>query len=81
VNFGTEDVMTCNVKALHEVDVSGCKTMKFSDFKAKSITNSFKNGLVRAIVGNELKEYVGIGWVTIRAVTHDDLTKYPRVIQ
>lgn len=81
VNFGTEDTVNCNPKMLEVVDISGCKTIKFSEFKAKTITNGFPNGEVRAIVGNELKEYVGIGWVTKRVVTHDDLKKYPRVVE
>lgn len=80
VNFGTEDVMTCDPKMLEVIDTSGCKTIKFSDFKAKTITNGFPNGEVCVIVGNELKNYVGIGWVTKRVVTHDDLKKYPRVV-
>ena len=80
VNFGTEDVVNCNPKMLELIDTSGCKTMSFSEFKRKTITNGFPNGEVRAIVGNELREYVGIGWVTKRVVTYDDLKKYPRVI-
>jgi hypothetical protein len=37
--------------------------------------------LNNCIVGNELKEFVGIGWITIRVATEDDLKQYPRVIQ
>src|SRR3989337_2352990 len=72
VNFGTEDVVSCNPKILEVVDTSGCKTIKLSEFKSKTITNSFPSGEVCVIVGNELREYVGIGWVTKRVVTHDD---------
>ncbi len=80
VNFGTEDVVTCDPKMLELVDTSKCKTISFSEFKAKTITNGFPNGEVTMIVGNEIKQYVGIGWVTKRTVTHDDLNKYPRVV-
>jgi len=31
-------------------------------------------------VGNELKHYVGIGWVTEKVITYNDLKLYPRVI-
>ncbi len=81
VNFGLEDVMTCIVTAIEQVDTSKCKTMDFKTWQAKSMCNSFKSGEVRVIIGNELKEYVGIGWTTQRVVTIEDLKKYPRVIQ
>lgn len=77
VNFGTEDVMTCSLSALVEVDTSKCKTMTFSDFKAKNFTNNHSE---LVIIGNEVKQYVGIGWVTIRVVTEDDLKKYKRLV-
>lgn len=80
VNFGTQDTVTCNPTMLNVIDTSDCKTMSFAEFNSKSITNGFKSGNVRVIIGNELKEYVGIGWITIRVVTYDDLKKYERVI-
>ena len=78
VNFGTEDTMTCSVKSLNEIDTSKCKTVSLQKFRNRMLDD--KGNLNRVIVGNELKEYVGIGWVTLRAVTHGDLQKYPRVI-
>jgi hypothetical protein len=32
------------------------------------------------IIGNELKQYVGIGWVSQRVITMDDLKRYPRLV-
>lgn len=78
VNFGTEDVLTCSKTAVEIVDTSKCKTVDFNEFRNRILKDN--STLDRAIVGNELKEYVGIGWITLRVVTMDDLTKYPRVI-
>ncbi len=79
VNFGTEDVSTCRNTALVEVDTSKCKTIPFSEIRSLSIANSDKlTGLY--IFGNELRRWVGVGWVTERVVTIDDLRKYPRVV-
>ena len=79
VNFGTEDTMTCAPSMLELVDVSSCKTVSFQEFRTRILSN--KSKLDKCIVGNELKDYVGIGWVTVRAITHEDLKKYPRVIE
>lgn len=80
VNFGTEDVMTCKPEMLEPVDVSKSKTMTFSEFQRKNIADSWQGGQVRVIIGNELKEYVGIGWITQGVVTENDLEKYPRIV-
>ena len=80
VNFGTEDVMTCKPEMLEPVDVSKSNTMTFSEFQRKNIANSWEGGKVRMIIGNELKEYVGIGWITLGVVKEDDLKNYPRII-
>lgn len=80
VNFGTDDCISIKESQLEPVDVSKCKTMTFQDFRTKTICNSFKGGQIRVIIGNEIKEYVGIGWVSQGIVTESDLTKYPRVI-
>lgn len=78
VNFGLEDVLTCSQTALIPIDTSKCKTVTFLEFKNRILSD--KSTLNNVIVGNELKEYVGIGWVTLRVVTEDDLKKYPRVV-
>ncbi len=78
VNFGTSDVLTCKKDAVIVVDTSKCNTITYHEFKSRIINE--KSTLTNAIVGNELLEYVGIGWITKRVVTLDDLKKYPRVI-
>ena len=79
VNFGEDDVITCKKDLIIPIDTSVCKEIKFSDLRSMSIVNSPK--LPRyAIIGNEVKNFVGIGWVTQRVVTEEDLTKYPRVV-
>lgn len=78
VNFGTTDVFTCGKTSVEIVDTSKCSTISFYEFNTRILRDN--SNLNRAIVGNELKEYVGIGWITLRVVTTDDLKLYPRVI-
>lgn len=78
VNFGLQDVLTCKKDSLEIVDISKCKTISFQQFKNRILSDN--SVFSYAIVGNELKHYVGIGWITVRVVTQDDLTKYPRVV-
>lgn len=80
VNFGQDDTVKCKIDILELIDVSKCKTITLKEWQSKSITNSFKNGEGIVIVGNEVKEYVGIGWISLRVVTEADLSKYPRLI-
>lgn len=80
VNFGLDDCITTTEKQLIEVDVSKCKTISFSELKAKSFTNSISQENNKVIIGNELREYVGIGWVALRVITEEDLKNYKRVI-
>lgn len=78
VNFGLYDVKTCPKQSVELVDTSNCKEVNYSEFRGRILKDNSKLG--RCIVGNELKEYVGIGWVTLRVVTMQDLAYYPRVI-
>jgi hypothetical protein len=81
VNFGTDDTMTCSEKALNPIDTSKCKTVSFQKYRNRiMMADKTTKNLNYAIVGNELKHFVGIGWVTQRVVTHGDLEKYPRVV-
>lgn len=80
VNFGTDDTMTCSIKALHEVDTSKCKTVDFNRYKRRVLMAKKDENFNIAIVGNELRHFVGIGWATVRVVNHEDLKKHPRVI-
>lgn len=79
VNFGTDDVATFSQAMLIPIDTSKCKTVSFQEFRSRIISD--KSKLNKCIVGNELKEYVGIGWITLRVVTDEDLKTYPRVIE
>lgn len=80
VNFGTEDVIAVKPTMLTPVDTSKCKTIKFDDLKRLSVANSAKLPPY-VIVGNELKHWVGIGWVSHGVVTDEQLGKYPRVVE
>lgn len=78
VNFGTDDVKTCKIDQLELIDVSKCKTVDFREFTTRTLRD---NGTLNyVIVGNELMHYVGIGWITTRVVTIDDLKIYPRAV-
>lgn len=79
VNFGLYDVKTCVVSSLQEIDVTDCKTIDLSEMNRLTIGDS-KDIPPYVIVGNELRHYVGIGWVTHRVILDSDLKKYPRVI-
>jgi hypothetical protein len=78
VNFGLSDTKTCSTNQLNLVDVSNCKTVPFNDFRNRILQE--KSDLNIVIVGNEVKEFVGIGWMTLRVVQLSDLLKYPRVV-
>lgn len=78
VNFGSEANLTCKKSDLVEVDVSGCKTVPFKEFQMRIMQDN--STLNNVILGNEIYEYVGIGWIPIRVITMADLKVYPRVI-
>jgi hypothetical protein len=78
VNFGLDDVMTCKKDSVEVIDTSKCKTVTFMEYRNRILSD--KSTLNYCIVGNELKHFVGIGWLTRRVVTLEDLKKYPRVI-
>ena len=78
VNFGLYTTMTCKKDAVEVVNTSKGSTISFREFNTRILRDN--STLDYAIVGNELKQYVGIGWITIRVVTINDLNLYPRVI-
>jgi len=78
VNFGLDDTKTCKIEQLETIDTSKCKTISFRDYSHRVLND--KSKLEYAIVGNELKHFVGIGWLTQKVIEEDDLKKYPRVI-
>ncbi len=80
VRFSSECFMKFRPEQIHIVPTDHCETIPFSEFKRKSITNSF-SGEARVIVSNEIKHYVGIGWVIEKFVENEsDLLKYPRLV-
>ena len=79
VNFGLTDVITCSSSLLIEIDTSNCKTIELQELNRLSIGNS-KELPPYVIMGNELRHYVGIGWVTQRVINENDLKKFPRLI-
>lgn len=79
VNFGTDDTMTCSEKMLIPVDTTKCKTVSLREYQERILID--KSKLDYVILGNEVRHFVGIGWMCNRVVTEDDLKKYPRVIQ
>ena len=78
INFGVTDVMTCKKDMIKIVDTSNCKTISFLEFRNRILSDNSK--LDYCIVGNELKHYVGIGWLTRRVINENDLKTYPRVV-
>ncbi len=80
VNFGEYDTKTCSVNTLSEIDTSKCKTVNFHKYKSRILMGKKDDNFDYCIVGNEVRHFVGIGWVTTGIVTTDDIKKYPRVI-
>jgi len=78
VNIGTSDVEKIVKDNCLLIDTKHCKTVTFNQFKNRILSDN--SVLNYVIVGNELKHYVGIGWVTERTIDYEDLKKYPRVI-
>lgn len=78
INFGLHDVKTCSKELVNVIDTSNCKTITFQEYRTRILKDN--STLEYCIVGNELKHYVGIGWLTHRVIKLEDLTKYPRVI-
>jgi len=78
VNFGLDTTKTVAHDMVEAIDVSNCKTVSFQEFRSRILSE--KSTLNECIVGNEVRHYVGIGWLVAGVVTHSDLLKLPRVI-
>lgn len=78
VNWGTDDTAEHTESVLIPIDTSKCKTVTMSEFRTRNITNDWDE---LVIIGNEVKNWVGIGWVSRGIVTENDLTKYRRLVQ
>lgn len=79
INFGKFDNKSVKKELVDIVNTSNCRTIsheevKYRIFSSKAVLDDI------VILGNEVKEYVGIGWITLRVVTLDDLNNYPRVV-
>lgn len=77
VNFGLMDTVTCKPSMLEIIDTDKCMTIDYNTYRNRILS---RDGIKNCIVGNELREFVGIGWITLRAINKNDLKKYPRVI-
>ncbi len=77
VNFGLDSVKTCAKDAVTVIDTSECKTITLQEYSSRILSD--KSTLSHCIVGNEVRHFVGIGWITIKVVSLEDLNKYPRV--
>jgi hypothetical protein len=80
VNFGTDKTMSISKTRLVEVDVSGYSTISFERYRRR-IMNVKDLDVNHVILGNEVHQFVGIGWIKIGVVTEEDLKKFPRVIK
>jgi hypothetical protein len=78
VNFGESDVVKVKTSLLDVVDVSMCDTVDWSEIRKKVLLH--QDDIPLLIIGNEVKEWVGFGFVTKNVVTNEDLSKYKRII-
>lgn len=81
VNWGTDDTEKHTASQLTAVDTSMCEEVPMSLFRALNITNGWKDDQSVMIIGNEVKHWVGIGWVSRGVVKDSDLKKYPRLVE
>lgn len=77
VNFGLRGSISCKPELLRLVPTDGCATCTAREYSDRVLRDA---GPDRVIVGNELRQFVGIGWITERVVTEADLLAYPRLV-
>jgi hypothetical protein len=84
VKFSSTRIYKFNPEQIEIVDVSACETIPFLEMKKSSVTGKAPeiNGVVhnKVILGNEVSEFVGIGWVLYTYVTKESLSIYARVV-
>jgi len=78
VNFGLVGSVAVKKDLATVIDTSKCKTITASQYRNRILDDN--STIDYAIVGNELRHYVGIGWITHRVIELSDLEKYPRVV-
>ena len=79
VNFGTAEVRTCKPTELRKVNTADVSKISFSEFRSRILKD--KSTLNKCIVGNEVMEYVRIGWISRGVVTLKDLKEIPMVVE
>lgn len=80
VNFGMEEkAVKMDQGDLVSIDTSGCRIITPNEYRRISMGGGGQDNTI--IIGNALHQYVGIGWVALRVVTHNDLKKYPRLAE
>lgn len=78
VRFKDDTFIQFRPEQIEIVDTHHCETVPYSRYRKRIIDE--KDTLDRVILGNELKAFVGIGWVTEDWVTERLLGMYPRVV-
>jgi hypothetical protein len=78
VRFKDDTFIKFRPEQIEIVDTHHCETIPYSRYRNRIIDE--KDTLDKAILGNELKQFVGIGWVTVEWVTERLLGMYPRVV-
>ena len=78
INVGIDEQLSVHVDKLELIAISHCKTKTYQEFKNRVLNND--ETFNYCIVGNELKHFVGIGWITKRVITESDLSNYPRIV-
>ena len=78
VNFGETSIKTCKAELLEKIDTSKCQTIDWDIIRRKIFLK--EDDIPDIIIGNELKQWVGFGFVTKRVITLADLKNYQRVV-
>jgi len=74
VRLNSKTFIKFQPEQLEIINTTFCKTVSFSETQSLEPQHSV------IIFGNELREYVGIGWATMGIINLQDLEKYPRVV-
>ena len=81
VRFDENTYIKVKPERIRYVDDSATTTIPWSEFIRKSLTHEWDSYKGKIILGNEVKEWVGFGWVTRRIVNDTDLIYWPRVVE
>ena len=78
VRFKDDTFIKFRPEQIETIATHHCETVAFSRYQARILNQDQE--LDRVILGNELKKFVGVGWVTEDYVTERLLGMYPRVV-